>query len=222
MPWRERLAEAVRRSGRKQRAIAADAGIAPETLSNILRGRQRHASFNIIARIAYATGVSVGWLLEEDGFDLSPLALPEIEQAITFLRVAIDRADTAELLRLRTFLDGSTLLAPHSPERTDAEDGYTWRSMIVRLRRDEYRARVAALRPLLAVFRNGRLEVAAAGGADAMLYVRTAPDKQFYIGGAHTNAAHAITAALNLLLDLYAPEPSDDRSASERGTATTI
>ena len=61
--WRSRLRLAVARDGRKQAAIAWQAGIAPETLSRILNGSQ--SQLETIARIARACGVSVGWLLSE-------------------------------------------------------------------------------------------------------------------------------------------------------------
>jgi transcriptional regulator with XRE-family HTH domain len=215
--WRERLTEAVRQSGRKRNAIARDAGIDPTTLSRILHGGLPHISFQIVARIAYATGVSLGWLLEEQGFELSPLQIEEVEQVIGFLRDAVDRSDTSELLRLRTIIGHSTVVVPNSIKRKEAGE-YTWRSLIRRVRREEYRERIAKLRPMLSVFRNGRLEVAASAGGSGMLYVRTADGKPFYVGGAHTEAAYAITEAVNLVLDLCAPELPDDRSASEGGS----
>jgi transcriptional regulator with XRE-family HTH domain len=61
--WRERLRIAVESDGRKQAAIAWDAGIAPETLNRILNGAHPH--LETVARIAQACGTTVGWLLDE-------------------------------------------------------------------------------------------------------------------------------------------------------------
>jgi transcriptional regulator with XRE-family HTH domain len=60
---------AVERDGRKQAAIAWQAGIAPETLSRVLNGARPH--LDTIARIAGACGVTVGWLLNEHGYALT-------------------------------------------------------------------------------------------------------------------------------------------------------
>jgi transcriptional regulator with XRE-family HTH domain len=63
--WRDRLRIAVARDGRKQAAIAWQAGIAPETLSRILTGRNARPQLETVARITRACGVTVGWLLSE-------------------------------------------------------------------------------------------------------------------------------------------------------------
>jgi transcriptional regulator with XRE-family HTH domain len=63
--WRERLRLAVEQDGRKQAAIAWDAGIAPETISRILNGTHARPQLETVARIARALGVTVGWLLNE-------------------------------------------------------------------------------------------------------------------------------------------------------------
>ena len=190
MPWRERLIEAVRRSGRKQSAIARDAGIDPATLSHILRGDHPSTGFQTIARIAYTAGVSIGWLLEEEGFELSPSEIGEVEHAIAFLRDAIDRAGAGE--------------------------ESAWRLMIQRMRREEYRERIAKLRSMLGVIRDGRLEVAASSGVSAMLYLRTADDKGYCIGHAPVEVARAITESVNLVLDLSAPDGAESAARFRR------
>lgn len=63
--WRSRLRLAVARDGRKQAAIAWQAGIATETLSRILTGRSARPQLETVARVAHACGVTVGWLLNE-------------------------------------------------------------------------------------------------------------------------------------------------------------
>ena len=69
--WRERLRQAVRDAGRKQADLAYEAGMTPETLSRILSAEHVRPSFESIAKIAHAAGVSVGWVLEEPGFSLT-------------------------------------------------------------------------------------------------------------------------------------------------------
>ena len=69
--WRERLRQAVRESGRKQSAIAWDIGMTPESVSRILSAQHARPSFESIAKIARAAGVSLGWVMEEPGFNLT-------------------------------------------------------------------------------------------------------------------------------------------------------
>jgi len=69
--WRERLRQAVRASGKKQSVIALDTGLTPETVCKILSAVHARPSFDSIAKIAHAAGVSVGWVLEEPGFSLT-------------------------------------------------------------------------------------------------------------------------------------------------------
>lgn len=88
--------------------------------------------------------------------------------------------------------------------------------MISTVDRDEYRQRIAALRPLLRVFRNGRLSVHGSGGASEMLFIETPTNEEFYIGGAHTEEAHAIAAAVNLVLDLCDRERGHEDRSDER------
>jgi transcriptional regulator with XRE-family HTH domain len=217
--WRERLRDAVRESGRKQSIIALDAGIAPESLSRILSGRTSVPGFETIARIAYAAGVPLGWIPEEDGFELSPLQIGEMLEVIAILQNAIDTSETAERLRLRRFLEDGTLSVVHSTLRREVEGEYAWRTMIQRVRQDEYRERVAKLLPLLRVFRQGRLEIGGSGGASGMIFVRTPDKRQFYIGGAHAEIAEAIAEAVNLVLDLTASERRDEHG-TRSGTVT--
>lgn len=65
MTWRERLREAVSRSGLTQAEIARRAGLAPETLSRVLHGHHARPEFSTVVRIARALRVRVGWLLDE-------------------------------------------------------------------------------------------------------------------------------------------------------------
>jgi transcriptional regulator with XRE-family HTH domain len=79
--WRERLRTVVESSGRRQAAIAADAGIAPETLSRILNSPHARPEFETIVRIAHAANENVGWLLDEHGFALSAEELAQVRSA---------------------------------------------------------------------------------------------------------------------------------------------
>lgn len=98
MSWRERLRTAVRASKRKHSAIAADAGIAPITLSRILNAADAKPAFETVVRIAHAVGENVGWLVEETGHALSGEQRRQLAEALEFLQV--------------------TLLGPPSPART--------------------------------------------------------------------------------------------------------
>lgn len=79
--WRDRLREAVRRSGMKHSVIARDAGIAPETLSRILNDKHARPAFRTVARIVHATGHTVGWVLNERGYSLSPDQVRDLRRA---------------------------------------------------------------------------------------------------------------------------------------------
>jgi DNA-binding phage protein len=71
--WRDRLRQAVVRSGRKYAAIAWDAGISPETLSRILNTPQINPHFDTVVRLAQALQVRLGWLVgEPTGPELTP------------------------------------------------------------------------------------------------------------------------------------------------------
>ena len=94
--WRDRLREAVARSGRKQSAIAHDAGIAPETLSRILNATNRSPSFETIVRVAHAVNENVGWLVDERGFSLSTDEEKQLRKVVRFLDDALAAAHRRE------------------------------------------------------------------------------------------------------------------------------
>jgi len=58
--WRERLRDAVNRSGKKHSVIAEDAGITPATLSRVLTSVHEHPRFETIMRITHAAGGAPG------------------------------------------------------------------------------------------------------------------------------------------------------------------
>jgi SOS-response transcriptional repressor LexA len=84
MGWRERLREAVEATGLSHSEIARRAGIADGTLSRILTAKMK-PRFDTVARIAYACGETVGWVMEEPGFALSRRDLHQLEQTRIFL-----------------------------------------------------------------------------------------------------------------------------------------
>jgi transcriptional regulator with XRE-family HTH domain len=94
--WRDRLREAIARSGRKHSAIAHDAGIAPETLSRILSAANRHPSFETIVRIAHAVNENVGWLVNERGFSLSTDEEKQLRKVARILNDALAAGDRRE------------------------------------------------------------------------------------------------------------------------------
>jgi transcriptional regulator with XRE-family HTH domain len=65
--WRVRLREAIDRTNRKHSYIATSAGITPVTLSRILTGESAEPRFTSIVRLAHEAGVTVSWLLDEEG-----------------------------------------------------------------------------------------------------------------------------------------------------------
>ena len=85
MNWRGRLREAVKRSGKKQLAIAWDAGITPATLSRVLTGTHDQPRFETVMKIAHAVGESVGWLCGEEQFYLSEPQRAKLKAAAAIL-----------------------------------------------------------------------------------------------------------------------------------------
>jgi transcriptional regulator with XRE-family HTH domain len=85
MDWRERLREAIERSGRKRYLIAEDAGITATTLSRILTGAHAQPRFETIMRIAHAVDENVGWICGEEGFSLSSEQRAKVQTAAVIL-----------------------------------------------------------------------------------------------------------------------------------------
>lgn len=68
--------------------------------------------------------------------------------------------------------------------------------------RDDYKRRIAELRPLIATFR-GPLEHSGCGGSNGSISERTPDGKEYHIGGSVTEeGARAIVAAVNFMRDL--------------------
>jgi hypothetical protein len=83
--WRQRLRDAVKRSGRKHSAIAWDAGITQVTLSRILNRPDCLPLFTTVCRIAHAVGETVGWLLDEEGFHVNREQRVKLRAAATII-----------------------------------------------------------------------------------------------------------------------------------------
>jgi transcriptional regulator with XRE-family HTH domain len=83
--WRERLRGAIRRTGRRQNAIAEQAGVNPETLSRILTSRHANPRFETVVAIVHAAGESVGWLLRESQAPLSGSDMAMMREIVDFL-----------------------------------------------------------------------------------------------------------------------------------------
>jgi len=83
--WRERLRDAVNRSGMKHYLIAEDAGVTRATLSRILTGAHPQPKFETILRIAHAVGENIGYLAGERGFILSSEQRAKVQTAAVIL-----------------------------------------------------------------------------------------------------------------------------------------
>jgi len=76
MDWRARLRQAIDATGKEDKTVAADAGIAKETLSRILSGEIQDPGFETMRSLAAATNVTIGWLAGDEPFspaDRDPL-----------------------------------------------------------------------------------------------------------------------------------------------------
>lgn len=96
--WRERLRAAVDASGRTQNAIAASAGVSPETLSRVLSGVHAQPAFETVVRIAHAVGESVGTLLDEPAFFLDAEQRAEVRRVVNYLNSAIRMSPAIDVL----------------------------------------------------------------------------------------------------------------------------
>lgn len=83
--WRWRLRDAIDQTGRTHTAVAEAAGIAPETLSRILNHGHSRPWLHTIVRLAREVGVTVGWVLGEQGFEVGPTERDELRHAAQLL-----------------------------------------------------------------------------------------------------------------------------------------
>jgi SOS-response transcriptional repressor LexA len=96
--WRERLRAAVDASGRTQNAIAALAGVTPETLSRVLSGIHVQPGFDTVVRITHALGENVGTLLDEPAFVLDAEQRAEVRRVIDYLQTAVRTSPALDAL----------------------------------------------------------------------------------------------------------------------------
>ena len=97
--WRARLRESIEKSGKKQSAIAADAGITPTTLSRILTAAHERPTLDTIVRIARALNESVGWILDEPSFYLSADDQRKLHDAVRILDASLRSAGRRRTVR---------------------------------------------------------------------------------------------------------------------------
>jgi len=117
--WRERLRQAIEASGRKQSVIAAEAGVAPETLSRILNSKHAKPTFETIVRIAHATDERVGWLLGETGFALSIEDQKKLREAVDILQASLIKSQA------RSFVARAANALPvRTRERVEIPEAY--------------------------------------------------------------------------------------------------
>jgi len=110
--WRNRLRAAVDASGRTQNAIAASAGVSPETLSRVLSGVHAQPAFETVVRIAHAVGESVGTLLDEPAFFLDGEQRAEIRRVVNYLNSAIRMSPAIDVLSAPTAVLKRTVDVP--------------------------------------------------------------------------------------------------------------
>lgn len=93
--WRDRLAEAIERDGRSQRAVSIAAGLGPGYINALFReGREPTVGHAI--RVCEVLGISLSWLLY--GIDMSP----ESEEILRLLEDHPDeREGILQILRAR-------------------------------------------------------------------------------------------------------------------------
>jgi len=112
--WRERLRAAVDASGRTQNAIAAMAGVTPETLSRVLSGVHAQPAFETVVRIAHAVGESVGTLLDEPAFFLDGEQRAELRRVIEYLQSAVRMSPVIEALSVPNAIALRTAEVPYA------------------------------------------------------------------------------------------------------------
>jgi transcriptional regulator with XRE-family HTH domain len=81
--WRQRLTDAVDRTGR--RTVAKEAGISLATLNHILRDEESKQTFETIVSIAHAARKNVGWLLGEGQYPVTEEERQRMRSIINFL-----------------------------------------------------------------------------------------------------------------------------------------
>ncbi|HEU4887743.1 MAG TPA: LexA family transcriptional regulator [Thermoanaerobaculia bacterium] len=85
-----RLKELLDQRGLKQSRVAELAGIPNETMSRIVTGTTKNPGVDTLLKIANALGVTVGWLLDEKGFEFSAERRAELRRFITWAEEILD------------------------------------------------------------------------------------------------------------------------------------
>jgi SOS-response transcriptional repressor LexA len=97
--------------GLKQTRVAELAGIPDETLSRIVTGATKHPGVDTLAKIADALGETVGWILQEKGYEFSSEDRAELRRFM----------DWGEGILKATLADRKDLQPPNASPRRGRE-----------------------------------------------------------------------------------------------------
>lgn len=93
--WRDRLADAIRDSGRSQRSVSLAAGLGPGYVNSLLN-EGKDPTVENATRVCKELGISLSWLIY--GIEMSP----ETEEILRLLEERPDeRAGILQILRAR-------------------------------------------------------------------------------------------------------------------------
>lgn len=108
----DRLKAAIAARGMKQSALAAEAGIPPETLSRILTRTTENPGIHTVSKIARVLGESVGSLLGERGFEITDADRERAREFVGWLteRFALDSRVASEPLPIEVPHSGAEVL----------------------------------------------------------------------------------------------------------------
>lgn len=84
MDFAARLRDVAAKRGYRQNQLSAISGIAEKTVSRILTGETTNPQIETLRALAGALDVTVGWLLEEKGYELSPDDRGELQRLVTW------------------------------------------------------------------------------------------------------------------------------------------
>lgn len=124
MDWVDRLRQAVDARG-KHSAVAADAGIHPSSLSDILN-RVSSPQLQTVVDICRACGVSVGWILGDQGFELGDADYEQLTALHAWMSRKLDernapgRAPSRPSVRTGSILPAAA--TPFRQARTDPNE----------------------------------------------------------------------------------------------------
>jgi transcriptional regulator with XRE-family HTH domain len=107
----QRVKEAVERSSRSRKEIAASAGISEQRLSDIINGRRSRLQADTIAGLATSLGVTADWLLGLPPKGECPLCQPDDAEFRTRLHEFVRKLDATGRACLLRWLDDYLLLS---------------------------------------------------------------------------------------------------------------